>query len=89
MRPSLLTYGLVLAFVGAGTRLIADSTEARMQVSVQVLRSCRVQSTKESVVVDCGRDRRLAVRSTGDRQPAPTRTIQSAPGQSKVLTINF
>lgn len=89
MRPSLLTYGLVLAFVGAGTRLIADSTEARMQVSVQVLRSCRVQSTKESAVVDCGRDRTLAVRSTGDRQPAPTRTIQSAPGQSKVLTINF
>jgi hypothetical protein len=89
MRPSLLTYGLVLAFVGAGTRLNADSTEARMRVSVQVLRSCRVQSTKESAVVDCGRDRTLAIRRTGDRQPAPTHTIQSAPGQSKVLTINF
>lgn len=89
MRSYLLTSGLVLAFLGAETRINADSSEARMLVSVQVVRTCRVQATKNGAVVDCGPGRELSARTTGDRQPSPTRTIKSGPGQSKVLTIDF
>jgi hypothetical protein len=87
-RPHPLTCGLVLAFLG-GAGIAADSTQAIVQVSAQVVRSCRVQTTREEAVVDCGRTRAPAVRITGNRQPTPTRTIQSGPSQSKVLTVNF
>ena len=88
-RPHPLTCGLVLALLGGGVGIAADSTQASMQVSAQVVRSCRVQTTREEAAVDCGRTRAPAVRIRGDRQPTPMRTIQSGPSQSKVLTVTF
>jgi hypothetical protein len=87
--PRLLTCGLVLAFLGGGAGIDADSTQGSMQLSVQVVRSCRVQTTREGAAVDCGRSRAPGVRITEDRQPVPTRTIQSGPNQSTILAINF
>jgi hypothetical protein len=86
-RRLLLRCGLSIGFLVAGARTHAESGRDTVQISVQVVRSCRVQTSVAGATVDCGRGTKGP--HAAPRTPtAIARTVNpsSAPA---ITTINF
>ena len=70
----------------------ADDGKAQVQVSVQVVRSCRVTTDQPQVSVNCGTVTQPVQVSAGEATPAePTVTGQTAvaPASTATVTIHF
>jgi len=91
---------LALPLVAASAVLAgADSAHAPMQVSVQVVRSCRVQSGGATASIECGRQPATVQVSTdggapslktvdgeSSRQATP---VAETPSGTRTLVVNF
>ena len=86
-RPGLLLYGLAIGLLAFGARAHAESAKDAIQVSVRVVRSCKVQTTVPAATVDCGRP--ASGSHAAPRTPMPmVRTIRSTSSPT-TTTINF
>ena len=76
-----------IAFLTGGAQVHADSATSGLQVSVQVVRSCSVQTSGAATSIDCGRRMQAAERGTS----APKAIVQTAgtSSTSGMTTINF
>jgi hypothetical protein len=86
----LLAAGLLLAAGAPG--LDAETTQAAIRVSVQVVRSCRVTTGGAEVALDCG-SRPESVLVAIDSQPSVSRVVSAptpvAPATAALVTIHF
>jgi hypothetical protein len=100
MRRVLFATAVLLAAPAAADRLAADSPHAAMQVSVQVVRSCRVQSGGPTATLDCGPSGPSTVQvsvnghppsleTLGDRSSGAASTVASTPEGTRTLSIDF
>jgi hypothetical protein len=71
---------------------VADDSNASLQVSAQVVRSCRVTSDQPHVQVNCG-SRPQAMQVTYDQpreaQPSAIAPTSVAPATARTVTIHF
>lgn len=87
MRTRYLALALVALAVPT-TALAADSAKAPFQVSVTVVRSCRVSTDDPSVTVDCG-TRQQPVRITDTRTPSSAPPAPARTAGARAITIEF
>jgi hypothetical protein len=78
---------LVLATVASA---VADDSQAPLQVSARVVRSCRVTSDEPLVQVNCG-SRPQAIQVTYDKPQVvqPSAPTSVAPTSARTVTIHF
>ena len=71
---------------------MADDSKVPLQVSAQVVRSCRVTSDQPQVQVNCG-SRPQTVHVTYDQAPVVLRSVGAlasvAPTTARTVTIHF
>jgi hypothetical protein len=71
---------------------VAGDSQAPLQVSAQVVRSCRVTSDQPQVQVNCG-SRPQSLRITYDTAPVPARSVSAptsvTPTTARTVTIQF
>ena len=86
----LAAFGLLVAPMVAPA--MADDSKAQLQVSAQVVRSCRVTSDQPQVQVTCG-SRPQAVQVSYDKAPVVLRSANAstsvAPATARTVTIQF
>ena len=98
--PSIVEDGMTLrAFVVSGlltaattVPVLADDAKAPVQVSVQVVRSCRITTDQPQVAVDCGTASQPAQVSSSQAKPADltlTGPTPVAPASVATITIHF
>jgi len=89
MRHLLVASGLLATLVAP---LQADGAKAPLQVSAQVVRSCRVTSEPSQVSVNCG-SRPQTVQVTYDAAPLVLQSMNAptpvAPATARTVTIHF
>ena len=98
--PSIVEDGMTLrAFVVSGlltaattVPVLADDAKAPVQVSVQVVRSCRITTDQPEASVNCGTAAQTVQVSAGQTSPAG-RTLSGpttvAPTSAATVTIHF
>jgi hypothetical protein len=86
-RRGLILCGLSIGLLASGARAHAGPAKDAVQISVQVVRSCKVQASVAGAAVDCGR--RASGPDAAPRSPtAIARTVNSSSAPA-ITTINF
>lgn len=89
MRHLLAASGLLATLIAS---IQADGAKAPLQVSAQVVRSCRVTSEQPQVSVNCG-SRPQTLHVTYDNAPVVLQSVSAptpvAPATARTVTIHF